>query len=219
MYWPIFLLTLNILNMKSKVCKKCGIEKPFSEFSNEKRVKDGKAARCNQCEHERQSSPEYKERKRVTDKNRRNKILNPNGYIKYKKQQEAYLKRTHYRKKEVYMLKDNYIKGLIASSLSYATSKDIPQNMIDLKRQHLLLKRNLGLTRTGCQLPYTLESTNIDELKHLRRYCSVRKSKLRMKLAKKCSVDNKAEILQEINYLDERIINSIKLRIKELSLK
>ncbi len=33
----------------NKVCKKCGLEKPSSDFYKEKRVKDGLSARCKSC--------------------------------------------------------------------------------------------------------------------------------------------------------------------------
>lgn len=34
----------------TKVCTKCGIEKPFSEFYNNRASKDGKTTRCKECE-------------------------------------------------------------------------------------------------------------------------------------------------------------------------
>lgn len=36
--------------MDTKICKKCGIEKPISEFHNQKSMKDGKRTRCKSCE-------------------------------------------------------------------------------------------------------------------------------------------------------------------------
>lgn len=35
--------------MKSKICTKCGIEKPLSEFYNRKQTKDGKRSACKDC--------------------------------------------------------------------------------------------------------------------------------------------------------------------------
>jgi hypothetical protein len=35
--------------MKTKICFKCGIEKPFNEFGNDKKFKDGKYYQCRLC--------------------------------------------------------------------------------------------------------------------------------------------------------------------------
>ena len=35
--------------MSTKVCTKCGLEKPFVEFSKDKTHKDGLRSQCKQC--------------------------------------------------------------------------------------------------------------------------------------------------------------------------
>ena len=46
-----------------KTCTKCKIEKPLKDFGNEKRVKDGKQARCKECtkEYYRQNRERFSE--------------------------------------------------------------------------------------------------------------------------------------------------------------
>ena len=35
--------------IETKVCKQCGIEKPFSEFDKHKTMKDGHLNKCKEC--------------------------------------------------------------------------------------------------------------------------------------------------------------------------
>lgn len=41
------------MGQETKVCKKCGVEKPFSEFIKEKRHRDGLSSQCKSCNAER----------------------------------------------------------------------------------------------------------------------------------------------------------------------
>ena len=53
-----------------KVCPKCGIEKPLSEYSKGN-GKFGRRSICKECEHQIQNSPEYRERRRLRRAERR----------------------------------------------------------------------------------------------------------------------------------------------------
>lgn len=44
--------------VKSRICTKCGKEKPLEEFSRNKQGKYGRRAFCKECEHKIQNSPE-----------------------------------------------------------------------------------------------------------------------------------------------------------------
>jgi hypothetical protein len=56
----------------SKECSKCGVCKPISEFQKDRRVADGRQARCRACkkeyEQDRQKNPSVREQSRLNGK-------------------------------------------------------------------------------------------------------------------------------------------------------
>ena len=57
--------------VKSRICTKCGEEKPLEEFSRNKQGKYGRRAFCKECEHKIQNSPERLARRNELRKLRR----------------------------------------------------------------------------------------------------------------------------------------------------
>ena len=68
-----------------KVCPKCGIEKPLSEYSKGN-GKFGRRSICKECEHQIQNSPEYRERRRLRRAERRR--TEP-GYAEHEKRRNV----------------------------------------------------------------------------------------------------------------------------------
>lgn len=82
--------------MKTKVCTKCGIEKPISEFSKEKRTKIGLQSQCKKCMYLTSINWKKKNPDKISESNKRayNKLRdNPD----YKNKKHIYL--TIYYKK------------------------------------------------------------------------------------------------------------------------
>ena len=75
-------------NVLTKICTKCGCEKPLTEFFRDRRIKkDGRAAQCKECtqkEHQqyrelhKKERSEYEQNKRLTDSNWRKKAAERN---------------------------------------------------------------------------------------------------------------------------------------------
>ena len=57
--------------VKSRICTKCGKEKPLEEFSRNKNGKYGRRAFCKECEHRIQNSPEKLARRNELRRQRR----------------------------------------------------------------------------------------------------------------------------------------------------
>ena len=121
-----------------KDCSKCGNYRPFSEFYKKTNSKTGYQAACKPC---------HKEGKRVWRANNPDKAKAWDDNRKYTSEQKEAklkanrLKNKHYRD----TLADVYIANLIASKYSFK-AKDVPQELIELTRINLQLKRQLGLT-------------------------------------------------------------------------
>lgn len=72
--------------MRTKICTKCGLEKPTSEFNKNKLKKDGLQSECRDC-HKQMCSSYYQRNKinyRKTSKLKRQKILSIVNNIKSK---------------------------------------------------------------------------------------------------------------------------------------
>lgn len=50
--------------MDTKVCSKCKVEKPLSEFYSDKRLKSGKASSCKSCQNKRKKLIAFRTLKR-----------------------------------------------------------------------------------------------------------------------------------------------------------
>lgn len=104
-----------------KICKKCGIDKPFEDYGDNKKNVDGKAIYCKECERQRgieyrkknrekvnQSSKNWRKNNPETYKNTIGKYLekNPNMLsserLKVYRQDEEFRKKTSDRRKKYY---------------------------------------------------------------------------------------------------------------------
>jgi hypothetical protein len=104
-----------------KICKKCGVNKSFDDYGDNKKNVDGKAIYCKECERQRgieyrkknrekvnQSSKDWRKNNPETYKNTINKYLekNPNmsssERIKVYRHDEDFRKKTNIKRKEYY---------------------------------------------------------------------------------------------------------------------
>jgi hypothetical protein len=92
------------------------------------------AAICKNCE---------KENKKYISKNWRDRILQtPEGKEHLRKSHREYCNKTGYLKKRVAAITDSYVKGIIVRDYNIQR-KDIPQELIDLQRESIRVKREL----------------------------------------------------------------------------
>lgn len=113
-----------------KTCNKCKKSKEESEFTFDKRNKDGLQGSCNCCKNNNRNlkySTDLSYRELIKSKNKK---YNQNSLIRVKK--------------HISTLSDIYVIASLKRGTDL-TTKDIRQfpNLIDLKRQELTIKRNL----------------------------------------------------------------------------
>lgn len=74
------------MNKQTKVCTKCGIEKPLSEFNNNKKGKYGKRSDCRECQKESKRKWREDNLDKVKEYNKQWRENNPNYMKEYNKQ-------------------------------------------------------------------------------------------------------------------------------------
>ena len=99
--------------VKSRICTKCGKEKPLEEFSRNKQGKYGRRAFCKECEHKIQNSPE-----RLARRNELRKLKRENDEYRLARN----LKDTETRHNN----EDSIKKALIRAAKARAKKKGIP---------------------------------------------------------------------------------------------
>lgn len=99
--------------VKSRICTKCGEEKPLEEFSRNKQGKYGRRAFCKECEHKIQNSPE-----RLARRNELRKLRRENDEYRLARN----LKDTETRHKN----EDSIKKALVRAAKARAKKKGIP---------------------------------------------------------------------------------------------
>jgi hypothetical protein len=119
-----------------KKCTKCLEVKAFSEFHKAKQYKDGLVYNCKDC---------AKQRVSIWQKNNPEKCYKK--YINYVNKTPKYRetkkkKIQEYKKKERENLDDRYIKETLMQNNNLKAS-DIPQEMIEVKRMQLMIRRQL----------------------------------------------------------------------------
>lgn len=102
--------------VKSRICTKCGKEKPLEEFSRNKQGKYGRRAFCKECEHKIQNSPE-----RLARRNELRKLRRENDEYRLARN----LKDTETRHNN----EDSIKKALIRAAKARAKKKEIPFNI------------------------------------------------------------------------------------------
>lgn len=99
--------------VKSRICTKCGEEKPLEEFSRNKQGKYGRRAFCKECEHKIQNSPE-----RLARRNELRKLRRENDEYRLARN----LKDTETRHNN----EDSIKKALVRAAKARAKKKGIP---------------------------------------------------------------------------------------------
>lgn len=133
--------------MLTRICRICGEEKPLEELVKNKASKYGREKLCKLCANENnykllKNNPERRERVHEWQKNNPEKLKE---YVrKWQKNNPEKIRRFQRKYKKVGRenLKDWYIKTLITNK-SILNHKDIPQELIEAKRQYLKVKRKL----------------------------------------------------------------------------
>ena len=119
----------------NKTCTKCKANKGISMFYRNKYRTDGRQSHCKECHNE------------VTKKWRKN---NPEKYSKYNcspKRNKAMKKKSKLRsRKHRHDIADRYIRDVMTIN-SDLKPEDITDEMIELHKINLKIKRKLGLTR------------------------------------------------------------------------
>lgn len=99
--------------VKSRICTKCGKEKPLEEFSKNKQGKYGRRAFCKECEHKIQNSPE-----RLARRNELRRLKRENDEYRLARN----LKDTETRHNN----EDSIKKALVRAAKARAKKKGIP---------------------------------------------------------------------------------------------
>lgn len=99
--------------VKSRICTKCGKEKPLEEFSKNKQGKYGRRAFCKECEHKIQNSPE-----RLARRNELRRLRRENDEYRLARN----LKDTETRHNN----EDSIKKALVRAAKARAKKKGIP---------------------------------------------------------------------------------------------
>ena len=161
------------MNAPCKVCSKCGTEKPIDEFGDKNAAKDGKNSRCRLCLRDDSRSYEIRNREKRRERNRirMNKWYNSLSkaekselYKKGKKWVENNPERNRETKNKwasnnkakiaesqrrlISNLSACYIRGQL-SSRNTLTASDIPDELVNAKREHIKLIRKLKEYKNG----------------------------------------------------------------------
>lgn len=129
--------------VKSRICTKCGKEKPLEEFSRNKQGKYGHRAFCKECEHKIQNSPE-----RLARRNELRKLRRENDEYRLARN----LKDTETRHNN----EDSIKKALIRAAKARAKKKGIP---FDITIEDFILPEKCPLL----EIPLTVGYGNSQE--------------------------------------------------------
>ena len=128
-------LPANFGGMMTKPCSKCKVIKDISMFYRNKYKKDGRQTHCKECHNE------------TTMKWRK---ANPDKYSKYNcspRRNKAMKLKSKLRSRQHRIdMSDRYIRDILTMH-SDLKPEDIPNDLVELHKANLALKRKLGLTR------------------------------------------------------------------------
>ena len=125
--------------MIDKTCTKCNTNKDLSEF-NKSGIRNNKQnyyAQCKECIKITRRNSYLKHRDRVLSKNK-----------KYSRSERGKKVKRLYGNRISDKLSDVYLKSLITRECNL-TYNDIPQDLLKIYRDHLIIKRKLNLTQYG----------------------------------------------------------------------
>jgi hypothetical protein len=108
-----------------KICKKCEIKKPLSDFSNNKNNKDGKSIYCKECEKKRKEIYREKNREKINEDARNwrkenperyqeiiHKYLSENPHMSSKERLKKYRENPDFKKKQSIRRKEYYLRNI-----------------------------------------------------------------------------------------------------------
>ena len=130
--------------VKSRICTKCGKEKPLEEFSRNKQGKYGRRAFCKECEHKIQNSPE-----RLARRNELRKLKRENDEYRLARN----LKDTETRHNN----EDSIKKALIRAAKARAKKKGIP---FDITIEDFILPEKCPLLEIPLTVGYGTSQEN-----------------------------------------------------------
>jgi len=148
--------------MSNKTCSSCNQQKPLTDFYRDKKNADGRTYKCKTCS--KHAYKEYrdanlslvKERRRVQRLNNIDAVraqyrkyqqenrdsLNKNN-AKYREANPEKVKAIHRSRREE--LSDCYIKQLLAKQFDIdITHQEIPSDLVESKRQEIILSRTIN---------------------------------------------------------------------------
>lgn len=130
--------------VKSRICTKCGEEKPLEEFSRNKQGKYGRRAFCKECEHKMQNSPE-----RLARRNELRKLRRENDEYRLARN----LKDTETRHNN----EDSIKKALVRAAKARAKKKGIP---FDITIEDFILPEKCPLLEIPLTIGYGSSQEN-----------------------------------------------------------
>lgn len=126
--------------METKICTKCGIEKPLEDFSLMKLGKGGRRPSCKECQRKAnraayiKTNPDAKELSRGGTAKTRSQIQ-----ADYERRNPEYKKAKCRKARE--RLAGNYVRELLVCQLGIDRSL-IPGDVVEMKRQQILIFRD-----------------------------------------------------------------------------
>ena len=142
-----------------KTCIHCCVKKPFAAFGLYKRSKDGCTAQCKNCRNQAARATVDREAERARyhrDKakhalmraayNEANADRNRARVKRWRAQNPEHLctLKKKYVAGRVERAQDGYVRALLAGKRGPLKPADVPQALVELKKQHLRLCRELG---------------------------------------------------------------------------
>ena len=147
---------------QTKTCKDCVAVKPINCFDKVKKTKAGFVYRgtCKECRNEKVRLDRITNPEKYRQRERNKKANNPEKYQRLRqdwllasKEKRLTYQREYRKKKHVETLNwamahrqnlnDSYIRDLLVGKSNILSAKDIPQNLVEIKRAELRIKRQL----------------------------------------------------------------------------
>lgn len=143
---------------QTKICTKCGIEKPLSEFSTHKKTKDGLRISCKKCSYIRHKKYRLKNKEKIREYH---KEYNKKYYLKNKEKIKEREKKYCLKNKEKIKEKnkERYLKNIEAYKESRSKNKE--------KRKEYLLKNKDKFTKVNKKYRDSLCDAYIAGLLHI----------------------------------------------------
>lgn len=171
--------------MTTKICKKCGVEKPLDEFSKDKKnKKDGRTSWCKECTKEYRKQYNKQNKEKINAKNKewyennkerklkQNKEWKENNKEKYKELQKEWYEnnKEHKNKKSKEWYENNKEYANELTKEWYENNKEyhktLQKEWVKNNKEKVKLSRNTRKAKL-LELPYTLTNEEWNETKVL----------------------------------------------------